>query len=855
MAAQLATLAQYVTDLANLGRLPAVVETGVYRTTTHSYAEVVGRAFAFRDELWRNYIGAGERLLLWGEPGAAWVSAFYGCVLAGVVVVPLDAAFSPEYVARIQAQTAARLLCCPRERGSAVPGVATYPLEDVLQLPVCGGPQTVMAAAPEALLEIVYTSGATADPKGVMITHGNLLANLRPIAREVQRYRGWARPFLPLRFVHLIPLSHLFGQTLGVFIPPLLDGAVVYPSAQTPSFLAATIRRQRASVLVCVPRQLQLLRAWVLAELRLTREQVMTASAGRGVLRRWWQWRRVHRRLGWKMWAFVVGAAALPAEEEEFWSALGYAVIQGYGLTETAPAVAITHPFKVRRGAVGRKLAGMEIRIAPDGEILVRGPNVSPGYFGDVPANQSAYSEGWLHTGDLGRLDERGDLFFLGRKKEVIVTAEGLNVFPQDVERVLDAQPDIVESAVVADRRGGQESVFAVLIAAGHADADALEAAVARANQQLEPHQRVRGIAAWPDARLPRTASTQKLQRVAIAAWVNGNAATRTASSQDESNWKQFVAVKRGWGVERITPEMRLTEDLALSSLDRVELLSWIETHAGVPADEAEFNQITTAAELDIWLEAVQSSRAPVALQKPLAAVPTPRATLQAEVAWPHRAPVRRLRNLVLYLAVLPALRLFVRVRVSGRENLAGLGRPVLFVANHQSILDVPVLVRALPRRFRPWLAPAMGVGHFAALLRPHSSRAARRQARRQLVEARAFFGAYLLSEETGVQRALRYTGQLANQGYCPLIFPEGERSRDGRLLPFRPGIGIFVRELGLPVVPVVLEDVYKLLPTGATGIRRGTARVRFGQPLQFAGESPESITRRLEAWFKAQTD
>ena len=852
MAAQLATLAQYVADLANLGGVPAVVETGAYRTTSYSYAEVVGRAFAFRDELWRNFIGAGERLLLWGEPGAAWVSAFYGCVLAGVVVVPLDAAFSPEYVARIQVQTAARLLCCSRERRGAVPGVAIYPLEDVLQLPVLGGSQTVMAAAPEALLEIVYTSGATADPKGVMITHGNLLANLRPIAREVERYRRWARPFLPLRFVHLIPLSHLFGQTLGVFIPPLLDGAVVYPAAQTPTFLATTIRRRRASVLVCVPRQLQLLREWALAELRLTRDQVVAQSAGLGLARRWWRWRRLHRRLGWKMWAFVVGAAALPPEEEEFWSALGYAVIQGYGLTETAPAVAITHPFKMRRGAVGRKLAGMEIRIAADGEILVRGPNVSPGYFasgGDQSSDPGAFADGWLHTGDLGYLDEHGDLFFVGRTKEVIVTAEGLNVFPSDVERPLDAQPEIAESAVVAARREGQESVFAVLVpTAGAAD---LESAVARANLQLEPHQRVRGFAAWPEPRLPRTTSTQKLQRVAIAAWVNGHAVTRTASSQGETDWKRFVAGKRGWPVERLRPEMRLADDLALSSLDRVELLTWIETNAGVPVEEAEFNQLTTVVELDAWLQASQS--VPAAGPRSISEAPQAGAVLQAAVTWPHCAALRRLRTWVLHLATLPVLHLFVRLRVSGRENLSGLDRPVLFVANHQSILDVPVLLRALPRRFRPWLAPAMGAGHFAALLRPTASAAARRKAGRQLFEARAFFGAYLLSEETGVQNALRYTGRLADQGYCPLIFPEGERSRDGRLLPFRPGIGVFVRQLGLPVVPIVLADVYKLLPTGAERIRRGTAGVRIGRPMQFSGRTAEDITRELETWFKSE--
>ncbi|MGH9527616.1 MAG: AMP-binding protein, partial [Terriglobales bacterium] len=383
-------------------------------------------------------------------------------------------------------------------------------------------PSPIPVQEPE-LLEIVYTSGATAEPKGVMITHGNVLANLRPIDHEVRKYLRWARPLLPLRFVHLIPLSHLFGQVMGLLIPPLLDSAVVYLEAQSGEAIAAAVRQTRASVVVAVPRGVEIFSQWARRQIpddAGDADAIVAAARGHGVLWRWWHWRRLHRKLGWKMWALVVGGAALPSQQEALWQALGYAVVQGYGLTETAPAVAITHPFKIRRGAVGRKLAGMDIRIAPDGEILVRGPNVSPGYFHNAAATAAAFSDGWLHTGDLGRTDTDGSLIYLGRKKEVIVTAEGMNIYPQDVEAALDAQPAIAESAVVADERGGRVRVHAVVAAPG-ADDTALAAAVAAANSRLEAHQRIAAHTRWPAASLPRTASTHKLQRAAIAAWLN----------------------------------------------------------------------------------------------------------------------------------------------------------------------------------------------------------------------------------------------------------------------------------------------------------------------------------------------
>ena len=235
-------------------------------------------------------------------------------------------------------------------------------------------------------------------------------------------------------------------------------------------------------MLVCVPQMLELLRDFVVASFP---EAAQPARSSKWY-RNWWQFRRIHRRFGWKFWSFVVGAAPLDAELEKFWRKLGYVVIQGYGLTETAPVATLNHPFETRPGTVGKPIGGVEIRIAPDGEILLRGENVTPGYFTAAGDNSGESdirdSEGWLHTGDIGELDTDGRLRILGRKKEMIVSPDGLNVFPEDVERVLNASPGVRESAVVAAKQGAREQVQAVLVLEPGANA---EHVVEEANAKL----------------------------------------------------------------------------------------------------------------------------------------------------------------------------------------------------------------------------------------------------------------------------------------------------------------------------------------------------------------------------------
>ncbi len=482
--------------------------------------------------------------MFWSENRPEWVAALWGCLLEGVIAVPIDFRNSADFVTRIAGIVEARaILTGDSVPESAVTGAWRFAdFEWPEHEPAPSAPVEVRS---DDIAQIVFTSGATAEPKGVIITHRNLLANIVPVENEIKKYRRYGRPFYPLRFLNLLPLSHLFGQTMATFIPPMLAGTVVFQQSYHPEEILRQIRSRRVSVLVSVPKILEVLRDYILhqfPESRIEPSKDLPEKPAQGRLgppdgqeldksppsqarlrgqapkemhwtRRWWRFRRVHRAFGWKFWAFVTGAAPLEPVVEEFFLRLGFLVIQGYGLTETAPIVTLNHPFHTRRGSVGKPVGGVEIRLADDGEVLVRGGNVSRGYFGQE--ERESLDDGWLQTGDIGEMDAEGRLSIRGRKKDMIVLPDGRKVFPEDVEAVLRTLPGVRDCAVI-----GPDQVHAVLVTDAGADTDAI---VRRANEKLEDHQKIRAVSHWPAGEnLPRTPGTGKLKRAEVRQRIAG---------------------------------------------------------------------------------------------------------------------------------------------------------------------------------------------------------------------------------------------------------------------------------------------------------------------------------------------
>jgi long-chain acyl-CoA synthetase len=700
-------------------------------------------------------------------------------------------------------------------------GCPVFPFREVLDSRSAAADSFVPAAETD-MAEVLFTSGATGDPKGVTITHRNILANLKPIDQGIEPWRKYMGPFSPIRFLNLLPLSHMFGQAMAAFIPPMIGGEVWFLGGYNPRDVTALIRRRRISVLVCVPRMLELLRDYIV---QVAPEAAEPAREGSKWYANWWRYRRVHRRFGWKFWSFVVGAAPLDPELEAFWRKLGFLVIQGYGLTETAPIATLNHPLHARAGTVGKAISGVEIRIGDGGEVLLRGENVTPGYFGQT--EDICDAEGWLHTGDIGELDSEGRLKILGRQKEMIISPEGLNVFPEDVERVLNAVPGVTESAVVAGREGASEHVSAVLVLDGSKSA---EDVVREANAKLEPHQRIQSFKVWPEAALPRTSGTGKLKRAEIAQRVTGGAAPLARPEGKAGTVEEVVArFAHGRKVDAATS----LDELGLSSLDRIQLMMDLEKRTGVPVAETQFAGARTVADL-MRVQPAQGAPSEEPFDFP---------------EWNRSAPARWLRRIVLPAFILPLARIFAWVKVEGLDNLRGLKGPVIFASNHQSHFDVPAILWALPAGWRYRVAPAMSKEFFQAHFHPeHFSRGKRFTNGLNYVLACLVFSAFPLPQrESGARAALRYAGDLAADGISILIFPEGKRTDAGEIQAFQPGVGMLAAKLRLPVVPVKLEGLERVLHRSAKFPTPGPARVKFGPAVRSEETDPAALAREIE--------
>jgi long-chain acyl-CoA synthetase len=491
----------------------AYVQRRGYRTEKVTYGQVVKRAFGFAQELEGRSVAKGDRVMLWGENSAEWAAVFFGCALRGVVVVPMDDGASADFAGRVCAQVGAKLVVASGRHREKVGdlSVPVMGLEELPQSPEEPSHSGRDMPGRDDILQIVFTSGTTADPKGVVITHGNVLANVDPLEKEIRAYLKYERFVHPVRFLNLLPLSHVFGQFLGMFLPPLMGGTVIFQNELKPSEVMSTIRRERVSVLVSVPRVLQSLKHKVERDIedRGQMEKFQRRFAGakdKHFLRRWWIFRAIRRQFRWKFLAFISGGAALDRDTEEFWGRLGYAVIQGYGLTETTSLISVNHPFRLGKGSIGKVLPGREVKLAEDGEILVKGGGVARGYWNSEGPHGVSDEQGWYRTGDIGALDEAGNLYFKGRKKEVIVTPGGTNVHPGDLEAALLKQPEVKDCVVVGVERDGNAEPCAVVILRDSSD---LETVVRGANESLAEYQRMRMWVEWPQEDFPRT-NTQK---------------------------------------------------------------------------------------------------------------------------------------------------------------------------------------------------------------------------------------------------------------------------------------------------------------------------------------------------------
>jgi long-chain acyl-CoA synthetase len=835
------SLVEFLRDFDTHRDEVAVAHRRGYRMERATYGQISDDARRFARELESRGVAKSDSVLLWGEPSAAWIAAFFGCALRGAVAIPVDQISASEFVSRVAREVDAKLIVRSRDLPDVQCSIPLLEMDTLLQSITRHSPSPYPSPTltRNDTLEIIFTSGTTAEPRGVVISHGNVLANIEPLEREIRKYLRYERFVRPLRFLNLLPLSHIFGQMMGIFIPPLLGATVIFAGTFKPSELIDEIHRECISVLVAVPRLVESLQREIEHEIERkthTKEfhRRFESSEGKHFLRRWWIFRSIHRRFGWKFWAVISGGATLPSNVETFWHRLGYAVIQGYGMTETASLITLNHPFRLGKGSIGKAFPGMEIKLSENGEILVRGENVAKSYRQGEQLQPVFSADGWFHTGDLAEVGKDGHLYFKGRQKNVIVTPAGMKVYPDDLEEALRRQKDLRDCVVIGlPRNGNEEPCAAILL--DDPDADAAEI-INHANQTLAEYQRIRHWFEWPDPDFPRT-PTQKpvLSRIREVAAARFGASTAVPVGKPQKiagSVADLVTRITGRAFDPNSPVAGRDALAQMSSLDRVELMSAMEDRYQVDLSEVNFSHASSLEQLEKLV------------REPQAAPPE-----YAFPRWPQNRVITVIRLAAYYLLVWPATYILAAPRVKGREHLRDWRGPALVVSNHVTDIDIGWILAALPLRFRHRLATAMGGERLASMRHPPKtlgwfSRLGQRPSYWLIL---ALFNVFPLPRESAFLRSFSFAGDLADRGWNILIFPEGATTKDGRIAPFRAGIGLLATRLNVPVIPIRLDGAYGPKQRHRRYAAPGEVRVTIGEPVRYAPDrDPQEIAADL---------
>jgi long-chain acyl-CoA synthetase len=803
-----------------------------------SYRDMRALASSFARRLRAAGVAPGSRVMLGGANHPAWPIAFFGVLYAGATVVPVDATIDLSVARVIANASGARVFVCDQKMqerfGQGLEGVTLWSLLDAL-VPGEGldaSERPNEEALQDDLAALIYTSGTTGSPKGVMLTHANLTALIASLA-----------PLFPLtsgdRVLSVLPLHHTFELTCGMLLPLSRGSRIIYLDELSAERLENGLKQGRATALIGVPALWEMLERRIhsrLAEhgalaskvfdfavdLNRTLGKNLGIDAGRVLFG------PVHEGLGGHLRFLVSGGAALNSSTHALFQGLGMHLAEGYGLTEAAPVLTVAQGGpSAKAGNVGKPIPGVEVRIdKPNGEgvgqVLARGPNVMLGYEGNEEATRAAIDdEGWLHTGDLGKLDGRGRLVLVGRAKDVIVASNGENVYPDDVEARLGKIEHVAELSVlgVPDGRGG-ERVACVAVVEPDAGVERsvrqarAQASLDAAISELPSVQRP-SIVKLVDAALPRT-TTRKVKRNELRALVErletaAQSAVVESGDELEGAVRAAVAVISRRKPSEVGLAMSLRGDLGFDSLMGLELLVALEGKLG-SLDAERLSRASTVGEIVETLRERPARRAlsttRVIEEAIDAPIEIPEPLREAAMQWMGRAQMN------FYDRVM-------KTKVTGRAFIPH-NANTLVVANHASHLDMGLVKYALGAYGENLSALAAQDYFFEG----NRWRKAYFEQLTNLVP---------MSRNGSLRQALRQAGELLDQGKTVLIFPEGTRSTDGSLLPFKAAVGHLALHHNVDILPVWLGGTHTALPKGATVPRTRNLDARIGPPLSAA--------------------
>jgi len=808
------------------------------------YTELLARIHQVSQQC-RPFDITGGKVAICSENRLEWVYAFYASIQLGCTVVPIDAMSSVEDLRYILDDCEPELVFCSDTTQEVVRQALALSrirpalmLLDALDPPLAGGgggAETLSAPSsafsepiPEppsdATLLLIYTSGTTGSPKGVMLSWDNLRANLESVSQQVPIYSPGQRVLV------LLPLHHIF-PLLGALIAPLFTGGTcVFSPSMAAEEMLRTLNAHQVTIIIGVPRLYRLIAQSIRDKLNarlLTR--LLFALAGRlqspAFSKRLFS--KVHARFGGQIRYLVSGGAKLDEEVFRDLTTLGFEVLEGFGMTEAAPMITFTRPGESRLGSAGRPMPCNEVRLV-DGEITTRGRNVMQGYYRRPEETAAVIQDGWLHTGDLGFFDAEGGLHISGRKKEILVLENGKNINPVEIETALKAASSLIaevgvflhhemlSAAVVPDfraaRRQGVTEIERVL----------KEQVLAPYNQRVTPYKRLLQLYLLGDE-LPKT-RLGKLKRFLLPELVSDASANTSATTavpepdfEDYRVIQRFLEQQKG---RKVSAGDHLELDLGLDSLDRVELQSFLSQTFGVALSEEALMDHPRVGRL---AELIRENKTTLArTTTDWGGILRQRTEIDLPRSWlAHNL----LRHALAWLA-----RGYFRLSATGLEQLPD--GPCILAANHQSFLDGLFVAAFLDN---------------ATLKRTYFFAKAKhvKPGWRRFLAARN--NVIVLDLDQDLQQALRGLAEVLRRGSNLIIFPEGTRTQDGAVAPFRKTYSILSAELGVPVVPVAISGAWQALPAGSRWPKwRAPIAVRFLPPLWSDRETYDEFNQRV---------
>jgi long-chain acyl-CoA synthetase len=813
-----------------------------FRTRAWSYRDlndVVPRVASYLSDAGMKQ---GDRVLIWGVNRPEYGIAFLAALRLGAILVPLEANYAAEFAVKIAERTRASAAIVSSQTLARAQTLG-LPLHEMERLPDLARecpPLAKAALTGDDLAEVVFTSGTTGDPKGAMLTHRNILSNAIAATQIF--------PIGPkMRLLSFLPLSHMFEQLGGFFCVLIAGASVIYPTSRQPAVVRRTFKERKVSMVLITPA--------VVKSLMLAIERSAEAQGKKELFEKLRRIARhlpmalrrlvffsVHRQFGGRFRYIISGGAALDPALGESWRELGIDVIQGYGTTECSPGLTFNRVGLNRLGSVGTPLPGVEIKIAKDGEVLAKGANVFKGYWENEEATRAVLdNDGWYHTGDLGEIDKDGFLWLRGRKKDMIVLADGTNVYPEDIENTLAADPRIealatplrpaVATVVGLQRPGEDIQVHAVFLVK---DKEQVASIVRDTNVKLSGSQQIRGWTIWPEDEFPTT-PTQKVKKRFVVerlltmgrvdqagAVTGGQAATRTLTDVE-----RVITQVTNLPPAAVHPGATLSADLGLDSLGRVDLLGAIEEELGAYVDEAALEPNATVAELEKMVAAARDVKRDTGIY-----------------GWPLSPLVRSFGLLLQQTLVYPLVHVFYKVKITGKEKLVGLKGPVMFAPNHCLHWDNGIILMAIPLSWRWKLAVAAAADDvFGNKLNGFASS--------------ILANAFPLAREGAIRRSLELLGARLDRHFSVLIYPEGKLTIGGPMQPFKSGTGLIAVEGATPVVPMklkigkvsALDHLDKKWEPSRSNGWRGDVEVVFGDPIFFSAGTPAGeATAKIQA-------